>query len=386
MEKKLYSKEHPVDLIDNSIEKTKEIYIGRQFINFTCEKCNSIFSRRLSCIYEIPKLCFACQLRKKLSKPKKDLLMSNCSESIEQIKEYKNIEFKCPKCSKLERKRVKSFILSGLFLCRNCLHEKISLEKFGTRNPAQSPKVQEKIKNTNIKKYGVINVLKSPQIRRKIELTNLKKYGTANVFESEIIKEKIKETVKLRYGVDSIAKVEEIKQKVVQSNMKRYGVKCSLQAESVKNKIEQTNLKKYGAKHFSQSKYASTAKTNYSFNSLNFDSSWELAFYIYYIDHNFKVIRAPCSIDYSYEGSQHKYFPDFKIQNRIFEIKGPQFFNEDGNMIDPFDSSGNVRAAAKYKCMLSNNVIIITDCSKYLDYVNSKYGKDFLRSCRTENA
>lgn len=55
-------------------------------------------------------------------------------------------------------------------------------------------------------------------------------------------------------------------------------------------------------------------------------------------------------------------------------------------MIDPFDSSGNVRAAAKHKCMLENNVIIITDCSKYLDYVNNKYGKDFLRSCRTENA
>lgn len=293
MEKKLYNKEHTINLIDNSIEKTKEVYIGRQFINFICEKCNSTFSRRLSCIYEIPKLCFACQLRKKLSRPKKDLLKSNCSESIEQIKEYKNIEFKCPKCNKIERKRVKSFILSGLFLCRNCLHEKVSLEKFGTKNPAQNHEVQEKIKNTNIKKYGVTNAMMLPKIRKKAELTNIKRYGTANVFSSEIIKDRIKETVILRYGVDSITKAEEIKQKVVQSNMKKYGVKCSLQAESVKNKIEQTNLKKYGAKHFSQSKYASTAKTNYSFNSLNFDSSWELAFYTYYSDYGFNVIRAP---------------------------------------------------------------------------------------------
>ena len=34
----------------------------------------------------------------------------------------------------------------------------------------------------------------------------------------------------------------------------------------------------------------------------------------------------------------------------------------------------------KYKCMLENNVKIIIDCSKYIDYVKQKYGKNYIKT------
>ena len=33
---------------------------------------------------------------------------------------------------------------------------------------------------------------------------------------------------------------------------------------------------------------------------------------------------------------------------------------------------------AKHQCMLQNNVIILTDCSKYIKYVEDTYGKTYL--------
>lgn len=56
----------------------------------------------------------------------------------------------------------------------------------------------------------------------------------------------------------------------------------------------------------------------------------------------------------------------FKIINEnnmieYIEIKGEQFFDENNNFINPFDSSenANILAELKYKCMQDNNVKIL---------------------------
>ena len=48
-------------------------------------------------------------------------------------------------------------------------------------------------------------------------------------------------------------------------------------------------------------------------------------------------------------------------------------------MINPYDRSQDDVYEAKHKCMVENDVEIITDYSEYLNYVNIKYGKDYLR-------
>ena len=273
------------------------------------------------------------------------------------------------------------------FLCQRCGSKRTNIMKYGVDNPMKFAPIRDKAEQTNIKKYGVNNVFKSEEIKSKIKSVINKKYGANYPMQSTLIKAKSRETCLKKYGYTIGSQSSIVKEKAANTCIELYGVKCPLQNSIVRDKTKKTLLRKYGVTHFSQAiEFHKLKQAKFRYNNVLFDSSWELAFYIYYVDYNFTVIRTPCSIDYSYEGNEHKYFPDFKIQNRIFEIKGPQFFNEEGKLINPYDSSENIRAAAKHKCMLENNVIIITDCSKYLDYVNNKYGKDFLRSCRTENA
>lgn len=53
------------------------------------------------------------------------------------------------------------------------------------------------------------------------------------------------------------------------------------------------------------------------------DSTWELAFVIFCIDHNIPFSRNVTGFQYLYNGKYHKFYPDFIINNRMYiEIKG----------------------------------------------------------------
>ena len=67
---------------------------------------------------------------------------------------------------------------------------------------------------------------------------------------------------------------------------------------------------------------------------------------------------------------------DFKIDNQYVEIKGDQFFKDNGTIQNPYDHSLNALYEAKHQCMIQNNVIILkgNDYKKYEDYVQNKYG------------
>lgn len=52
------------------------------------------------------------------------------------------------------------------------------------------------------------------------------------------------------------------------------------------------------------------------------DSSYELAFVIYNLDHGIAFERNYNSFEYFFEGQLHKYFPDFKTKDGYIEIKG----------------------------------------------------------------
>lgn len=53
------------------------------------------------------------------------------------------------------------------------------------------------------------------------------------------------------------------------------------------------------------------------------DSTYELAFVIYCLDHNIKFKRNEQYFFYNYENKQYKYYPDFILENGIYiEVKG----------------------------------------------------------------
>lgn len=92
------------------------------------------------------------------------------------------------------------------------------------------------------------------------------------------------------------------------------------------------------------------------------DSSWELAFVIYYKDHNLNIKRCKEKWKYIYNGEEHIYIPDFVTDEGIIEIKGystPQW-------------------KVKEEQNKDIKVLYKSDIQFYIDYVNKKYGNIFI--------
>lgn len=94
------------------------------------------------------------------------------------------------------------------------------------------------------------------------------------------------------------------------------------------------------------------------------DSSWELAYVIFNIEHNIKFERNEKLFPYEFNGEQHRYKPDFIEGDTYVEVKG--YYTE------------QVEAKTKafpYKLKFLDKKTI----KPYIDYVISKYGQDYIR-------
>ena len=99
------------------------------------------------------------------------------------------------------------------------------------------------------------------------------------------------------------------------------------------------------------------------YHGIHCDSSYELAFIIYCEEHNIKVERNKKFLTYIFNNQEFKYYPDFIIENKLYEIKGYE----------------NEKAKAKHE---QHPEVIYLDkdkMKKYLKYVQEKYGKDFIK-------
>lgn len=93
------------------------------------------------------------------------------------------------------------------------------------------------------------------------------------------------------------------------------------------------------------------------------DSSYELAWVIYHIDHNILFERNTEGFDYFFDGEWHKFYPDFIKQSIYYEIKGYKTKQLEAK-IEQFP----------YKII----VLYEKDIKYILDYVIKKYGKNFI--------
>ena len=286
------------------------------------------------------------------------------------------------------------------------------------RTPEEKQQIRDKIKSTCISRYGVDNFSKTDSFKEKFTSTMQERYGINYTGESEELRNKMKKTMIERYGVENTFQIKEFHDKAAQlsitkeallkkektclerygetTNLKtddfkeksqktcleKYGVSFIGQSDLQKEKSKQTCLRKYGVKSFSQSEEANHCrKFKYSFNNEYFDSSWELAFYIFHYEQNIEIIHNPKPIMYlDSAGKQHYYKPDFKIKDQIYEIKGDQFLKEN-TLINPYskDRDLNDIAHCKFDCMMKNNVIIISSekIKPYLDFMKTKYGSNW---------
>lgn len=90
-------------------------------------------------------------------------------------------------------------------------------------------------------------------------------------------------------------------------------------------------------------------------------SVWELCFYIYHIDKGIKIDRCNESFFYNDDkGRERRYFPDFLVEDKIVEIKGPQ----------------DKLWEYKLKSFPKKEKLIVLykdDMKVYIDYVKEKY-------------
>jgi len=94
------------------------------------------------------------------------------------------------------------------------------------------------------------------------------------------------------------------------------------------------------------------------------DSSWELAWVIYHLEHNIKFERNTEKFEYIFNNKKYTYIPDFIINNDYIEIKG-YITEQVKTKINQFP-----------KKLI---VLLQLDMKKYLDYVIQKYGNDFTK-------
>ena len=97
------------------------------------------------------------------------------------------------------------------------------------------------------------------------------------------------------------------------------------------------------------------------YNNIYCDSTWELAFVVYHIEHELKIERCKEKRKYIFEEKERFYYPDFITDEGIIEIKG----------------YSSKQWEAKYKYNQDVKVLYQNDMKKYLDYVISKYGEHF---------
>lgn len=94
------------------------------------------------------------------------------------------------------------------------------------------------------------------------------------------------------------------------------------------------------------------------------DSSWELAWVIYQLEHNVKFERNVEKFEYFVEDKKHNYIPDFKIENVYIEIKG-------------YDSDVWQNKLEQFPHKL--DILYENEMEPIFKYVHSKYGKNFVK-------
>ena len=228
-------------------------------------------------------------------------------------------------------------------------------EKFGVNAPMQSPEIRRKWISNYFEKTGYHHQRENPEVNKKIRETTLERYGVDNCRKSPAVKEKIRDTKLKMYGNQNNI------EKTRLTNIKRYGAPCSWANPEVRAKCFQ----------------------RYVYENINFDSSLELAFYIYNKDRGESIVRnSNIFFEYVVNGKEHRCFPDFKIGDNLYEIKGDQFLDPvSGKWKDPFSSNNDIFYEAKHQCLLQNSVNIIyqKDMAHCLSYVEEVYGKSYLK-------
>ena len=324
------------------------------------------------------------------------ILLSEIND-ISQLKDRTYIKFNCKNCGKEVIKQYK-IDFKYYYLCRSCSFKEGQIEKYGSWEAYQSQRIQ-KSEKTCLQNFGVKNIFCDENVHKKaVEKSKTKesieKRNKSYTNRKEACKKGI-ETKREVYGEN----LEKIISKTFETSKQKYGEDFR---QIWSEKALQTKLEKYGNKSGNTSwmytknpmfneetkkkvlEKSLSSSGKYIYNNIHFDSSWELAYYIYLNDYNIYFEYHP-TITFKYLdnlGKERLYYPDFLVNGEYQEIKGEQFFNESN---EPFSIYGNDFWWEKYNCLKEHSVKILryNDLIPVFEYINSKYGKDYIKKFKS---
>lgn len=268
-----------------------------------------------------------------------------------------------------------------------------NMRKRGVQYPGQCSECRKKGTDTYVKRTGFTHNMLNPESKARVKNTTLEHFGAIG-YASDVLRKKEIETVKRKYGVESYSQTDDFLKKYNATINAHYGCSYPSQSPVVREKMKRTNIERYGHENCMQNieirakSMANRHLRKYTYNNIMFDSTWEISYYIWLTDNNIPFEYHPdISIKYEYDGRQWIYQPDFVVNGVLHEIKGNHFFNSKqhtGDLICPFDHTQDAKCAAKYQCMLENNVkiLVYNDIKPYIEYVKHTYGKKFLHQCK----
>lgn len=115
-------------------------------------------------------------------------------------------------------------------------------------------------------------------------------------------------------------------------------------------------------------------KVRYFYDNQIFDSSWELAYYIYLQDYGISFEYHP-DVEFPYKIDEDaikfkKYHPDFKVHGGYVEIKSDYLAeHQDKYKLEFLDRLGV-------------DILQEADIKPFLEYIDKKYGKYYLQRFR----
>lgn len=306
-------------------------------------------------IVKIHKISTETYYKQFLLKSETDGLCKTCGKQTK----FRNLAFGyssfcCSRCGTVNPETIEKLKATNLRIYGQAHHNELSKEEREARLiEKQRLTPQQRREETCLKKYGVKSPLCLKTVQEQSKLTQIEKHGHVCNFASKEYTENWKQKYKEKTGYDSPNQNPAVKQKKIETFNSRFGVDNPMQNHDILVKQHK----------------------RYEYNGVNFDSSWELAYFIYLTDHNISFEYHP-NISFKYttdDGIIHQYFPDFKVEDTLVEIKGEHLLT--GNMKIP-DS--------KIKCMQDNSVQLIdaSGIKPIMQYIKNKYGKTYLSKFR----
>jgi len=222
--------------------------------------------------------------------------------------------------------------------------------------------LNESVKNTLIKKHGSLE--EAYKANRLKFYNHLEEQGiTVEEYNAKLY-QRVLESLSEIYGkkITNLNQLPNWREKLRET----WDNKTVEELNEIDERKRKTMMERYGVENPND---LNTYQKLY-YKGLRFDSSWELFVYLYLVDNNipFEFHKKNFYIPYEVEGRKCRYYPDFIINGKIYEVKGEQYFDENDIMINPYDETDK-RPKYKQKCMAENNVTIIRkkDIKKYED-------------------